>query len=128
MVGSGFALAYGFTNILVALDRWLSVLPFLLLLGGIAMSISNTSVNALLQTHSPEELRGRTVSLYMLAMRGGLSLGALFTGMTVGAFGVRGAFLLNGAIAIVTQLAIAWFWRRTGPPVSLRRSGMIEGS
>jgi MFS family permease len=128
IVGSCFALACGFANILVALDRWASILPILLLLGGIAMSISNTSVNALLQTHSPEELRGRTVSLYMLAMRGGLSLGGLFTGMTVGALGVREALLLNGAIAIVTQLAIAWFWRRTGSPQRLAGKGLIEGS
>ena len=118
LASSGAAISYGIANILVALNPWIAAMPIALVVAGITMSISNTSVNALLQTHSPPELRGRTVSLYMLAMRGGLSLGSLITGTTVTLFGVREALFVNGGLAIVAQLAIARLWQRAPMPQS----------
>ena len=115
-LGWGFAVLYGAVNVLTALDPWLWALPVLLLLGGVAMSFSNTSVNTLLQTHTPAALRGRSVSLYMLAMRGGLSLGGLFTGAMMQWIGVREALLVNGIVAIVAQLAIGRWWQRAPLP------------
>jgi hypothetical protein len=44
------------------------------------MTAGNVSANAHLQVAAPATLRGRSVSLYMIAMRGGLSIGALATG------------------------------------------------
>jgi MFS family permease len=117
-LGWGFAAVYGLVNVLVALDPWLSAVPVLLLLGGVAMSFSNTSVNTLLQAHASAELRGRTVSLYMLAMRGGLSLGGLATGATMQLIGVREALLVNGVFAIVVQLVIGRLWQRARLPVA----------
>ncbi len=46
----------------------------------------------------------------MIAMRGGLSLGALATGAAIHVLGVRHALLLNGVRALVLQLAIARTW------------------
>ena len=57
-------------------------------------------------------LLGQTVSLYMLAMRGGMSLGSLLTGGLVGLLGVREALLLNGLLAVLTQAAVARAWSR----------------
>jgi len=48
----------------------------------------------------------------MLAMRGGLSLGALLTGATANLLGVRNALLLNGLAAVVIQTVQARSWRR----------------
>lgn len=127
LMGSCFAIAYGLAVVLVGLDPWIASIPILLLLSGIAMSVSNTSVNALLQTHSPTELRGRTVSLYMLALRGGLSLGSIFTGATVALFGVRQALLVNGVLAAVAQIAIAWRWQRAPLPVSAEQNTAASG-
>ena len=60
--------------VLAALNPWYWAPPALLILAG--LSTSNTSANSLLQASAPPQLRGQTVSLFMLAMRGGTSLRA----------------------------------------------------
>jgi MFS family permease len=72
--------------------------------------MSNTMANTLIQSTAPQSLLGRTVSLYMLALRGGGALGSLLTGVAVSAFGVRSALLLDGAVAVIAQAAIARIW------------------
>lgn len=89
LLATASATFYGLITVLASLDPWLTGLPVLMLLGGVAMTFSNTSVNTLLQTRAPTSLRGRTVSFYMVAMRGGLSLGGLMTGATAHVFGVQ---------------------------------------
>jgi hypothetical protein len=66
-------------------------------------------------TASPRFLE-RTVSLYMLAMRGGISIGALLTGTAVTFFGVREALLFNGVAAIVLQAVLARMWFKAPMP------------
>jgi len=117
-VSSWFAAAYGAVLVLVAINPWFWSLPVLLMLAGISMTISNTSANSLLQATAPPELRGQTVSLYMLAMRGGISVGSLVTGASVHFFGVREALIMNGLLAIVAQLAIGRRWLRSRPHMS----------
>jgi hypothetical protein len=56
------------------------------------------------------------VSLYMLAMRGGISIGALLTGASVSVFGVQHALLFNGAIAVLLQAGVASAWLRASMP------------
>ncbi len=111
-ISSGFALAYGAVLILIALDPWFGGIPLLLLLAGASMTISNTAANSLLQAAASPRLLGQTVSLYMLAMRGGISLGALLTGAAVSVLGVRHALLLDGVAAMVVQAALARAWFR----------------
>lgn len=107
-----YAVGYGLVVVLAAWDPWLLMLPVILVLAGICMSVSNTSANTLVQTSAPSELRGQTVSLYMLAIRGGTSLGSLLTGASASTFGVRHALLVNGALAIVAHFVVIWWWRR----------------
>lgn len=116
-VSSGFALGYGAVLILCALDPWFWGIPPLLVLAGASMTISNTAANSLLQANVRPHLLGQTVSLYMLAMRGGISLGALMTGVEVNLLGVQRALLLNGVAAMVVQTGVAWTWRRAALPV-----------
>jgi MFS family permease len=115
-IASGFALCYGAVLLLIALDSWFWGLPPLLLLAGASMTVSNTAANSLLQATAHPRLLGQTVSLYMLAMRGGISLGALLTGATVGLLGVRHALFLNGLLALGVQAALAGGWFRTPSP------------
>lgn len=107
---SGFAIMFAVVVVAVALDPRAWALPLLFTLAGAAMTAGNVSANACLQMSAPAALRGRSVSLYMIAMRGGLALGALATGASVHAFGVRQALLLNGALALVLQLLVARKW------------------
>ena len=113
---SGFALAHGAVLVLTALSPWFWGLPPLLVLAGAAMTVSNTAANSLLQATANPRLLGRTVSLYMLAMRGGISLGALLTGAAVSLLGVQHALLLDGVAALVIQAALARTWFRAALP------------
>ena len=106
-LSSGFALAYGVVLVLTALNPWFWGAPPLLVLAGVSMTVSNTAANSLLQATAGPRLLGQTVSLYMLAMRGGLSFGALLTGAVVGVLGVRHALLLNGVLAVAAQVALS---------------------
>ena len=83
---------------LASVAPWLWALPILLMMGGFSMAVSNTSANSLLQTTAPARLRGRIISLYMLAMRGGLSVGSLLAGVSANLPGVRYALLINGSL------------------------------
>ena len=109
-LSSAFAIAFGALLIAAALDPWFWVLPVLLVLAGAAMTVSNTAANTLLQTTVEQAQLGQAVSLYMLAIRGGVSLGALFTGIAVSCFGVRYAILANGVLAVVLQIVFARMW------------------
>jgi predicted MFS family arabinose efflux permease len=109
-LSSGFAIGYGVVLILTAVNRSFWGVPPLLMMAGAFMTVSNTSANALLQATASPGVLGRTVSLYMLAVRGGLSIGALVTGATISWLGVQHALLLNGLISVVVQAALARVW------------------
>ncbi len=111
-LSAGFALACGVFMALVALSPWFWGVVALFALGGAALTISNTAANSLLQVTARPQLLGQTVSLYMLVMRGGMSLGALLTGLAVESFGVQHALLVNGVIAVVVECCVAWMWLR----------------
>jgi MFS family permease len=116
-ISTWFAAGYGVIVVLAALNPWAWGLPALLVLAGIAMTASNASANALLQSSAPARIRGQTVSLFMLAMRGGMALGSLVTGVTVHLLDVQEALLLNGVIAVLAHLALGRAWLK----VPLRR-------
>ena len=115
-LSSAFALCYGVVLVFTALNPWFWGLPPLLALAGASMTVSNTAANSLLQAKASPDLLGQTVSLYTLAMRGGISFGALLTGAAVGLLGVRQALLMNGILAVLIQIVLALSWFRRTPP------------
>jgi predicted MFS family arabinose efflux permease len=115
-ISSWSAAAYGGVLVLAALNPWYWGLPALLVVAGGVMSVSNISANTLIQTHTPARLRGQAVSLFMLAMRGGLSIGALAAGATVSLLGVTEAILINGVLAVLVQAVIGHYWFRASLP------------
>jgi len=106
------AIILGALVVLAGFDPWLWTLPAIAALAGAAMTTSNTLANSLIQQTTSDELRGQAVSLYMLALRGGVAVGAVATGAAVQALGTRGAIVADGAAAIAVQLAIARSWHR----------------
>jgi len=114
-LSSWFAVGYGVIVMLAALTPWLWGLAALLIVAGLSMNVSNTSANTLLQAAAPPRLLGQTVSLYMLALRGGVSIGSFVTGITVGLVGVREALLLNGGLAVIGQLIVLQQRKRSRP-------------
>jgi len=101
---------------LTALNPWAWGLPALFVLGGVFMTSSSASANAHLQSMAPVALRGQTVSLFMLALRGGMAVGGLLTGASVSLLGVRHALLLNGVLALLAQCAVRRMWLRAPIP------------
>jgi predicted MFS family arabinose efflux permease len=59
----------------------------LLFVAGISLVTAMSTLNSLVQEHAPNELRGRIVSIYGLAFRGGSPLGSVVAGFLVGPFG-----------------------------------------
>ncbi len=106
------AVGYGAILVLTAVNQSFWLLSALFVLAGVCMTASNTSANAFLLGAAPMRIQGQTISVYMLAMRGGVSIGSLVTGLTVGLLGVRQALFVNGALAIAVQLVIARTWVR----------------
>ena len=117
-LSSWFAASYGLILVLSGINSWIWVLPPLLVVAGLSMSISSTSANTLLQSTASSGLRGQTLSLYMLAMRGGLSIGSLLTGVSAHLLGVRNALLINGVLAVLAQLIVGHAWLRSPLPKS----------
>jgi predicted MFS family arabinose efflux permease len=83
------------------------------------MTVSNTAANSLLQASARPHLLGQTVSLYMLALRGGISIGAVITGAMVGHFGVQRAILFDGLAAVAVQLVVGRVWARARLPMTI---------
>jgi predicted MFS family arabinose efflux permease len=115
-VSTRFAAGYGLVVVLVALNSWFWGLPVLLVLAGLSMNVSNTAANSFLQATANPRMHGQTVSLYMLAMRGGLSIGSLLTGAAVSYLGVRYALLINGVIAVAVHALVGRNWLRSAAP------------
>jgi predicted MFS family arabinose efflux permease len=111
-LSSGFAALYGVVVIAAGWSGNPWGLSLLFVLAGISMTVSNTSANVVLQSSANDNVRGQTVSLYMLAMRGGMALGSLLTGLSVGAVGIRVALSINGALAVLLHLVLARLWSR----------------
>jgi MFS family permease len=110
------AMGFGITMTLAAINPWTWASPALLVLAGVSMSVCNTSSNSLLQASASPQFRGITVSLFMLAMRGGLALGGVLTGAAASFVGIREALLMDGFLAIVVVAVISRAWLKSPLP------------
>ncbi len=88
---------------------------------GAAMIVQMASSNTLLQLLAPPELRGRIVSIYMLAFMGMAPLGSLIAGLLASRVGTPDAVLIGGAVCLAAAL---WFATRLP---SLRRAAVAGG-
>lgn len=70
--------------------------------------------NAIVQSHVPDALRGRVMSIYTLVAFGALPLGALWVGALAERLGERTAIDLNAALLLGVSLALwlsaRWLW------------------
>lgn len=91
-----------------ALSRNLTLSYFVLFLTGLSIIILFASITSLVQLGTAEEMRGRTMSIFMLAFRGGMPLGGLAIGALAEKFSpsmaLLGAAIVLGAAALAVQL------------------------
>jgi len=95
---------YGVLIIAFAASRMLWLSYILLFLTGAALMIVFSTVTSLVQMIAPNEMRGRVMSIYMLAFRGGMPLGSLVSGWLATFFGAPLVIGINGALLVVVAV------------------------
>ena len=86
--------AFAMSNVM-----WLSEL--LLFLTGAALMVVFSTVTSLIQLIAPNEMRGRVMSIYMVAFRGGMPLGSLASGYLATFLGAPNVIAINGILLII---------------------------
>jgi MFS family permease len=86
-------LAFGVSHVV-----WLSEL--LLFAMGAAMMVAFSTITSLVQLIAPNEMRGRVMSIYMLAFRGGMPLGSLVSGYLATLVGPIVVLEANGVLLV----------------------------
>ncbi len=91
-----------------ALSRVLWLSDILLFGVGAALIIVFATVTSLVQLIVPNELRGRVMSIYMVAFRGGMPLGSLVSGYFASKFGAPIVLVCNGILlaAVATYFMV----------------------
>jgi len=90
-------LAFAMSDVL-----WLS--DILLFFTGAALMVVFSTVTSLIQLIAPNEMRGRVMSIYMVAFRGGMPLGSLASGYLATFLGAPNVIAINGVLLIVVAV------------------------
>ena len=88
---------------------------FLLMITGWGMILFNASANSMIQVNSPDAMRGRIMSAYILASGGMVPIGSLYAGYTAQKIGCSFAFQLSGIIGIAAVLLTTVFFKKMKP-------------
>jgi MFS family permease len=105
------AFAFGTLEIAFALSP-LYILAFPLLVGiGFAQVVVTAAAATAVQTITPDHLRGRIISVYLLVYAGALPLGNFLAGAATTRIGVSITFLLGGALCLIVTIT-AWLLRQ----------------
>jgi predicted MFS family arabinose efflux permease len=97
---------YGLLIVAFAMSRTLILSEMLLFLTGFALMMVFSTVTSLVQLIAPNEMRGRVMSIYMLAFRGGMPLGSLVSGWVATLTSAPTVLIMNG---VLLSLVAAWF-------------------
>jgi len=103
-------IVYGLLIIAFASSRILWLSEILLFFTGVALMVVFSTVTSLVQLIAPNEMRGRVMSIYMLAFRGGMPLGSLVSGYFAKSFGAPVVIGVNGMLLVAVA---AYFLTRS---------------
>ena len=92
---------YGVLIVAFAWSRMLWLSYILLFFTGMTLMIVFSTVTSVVQLIAPNEMRGRVMSIYMLAFRGGMPLGSLVSGYFATLIGAPKVIAINGALLVV---------------------------
>ena len=106
---------FGAALVLFALSRalWLS-LAILVPLGA-AMMIEMSATNTLVQTITPDALRGRIMAIWAMIFMGFAPFGSLIAGSLATAIGPSATLILGGAVCLSGASVFAWWLWKTHP-------------
>ena len=109
-----------------ALSTSLVLSLVLLFCGGILFMALFSISFSLVQLTVPDGLRGRVVSIYMVALRGGGPIGGLVAGALADMFSAPSVMAVNGALLAVVAAAFLFF--RGGGILASRAASNDNGS
>jgi MFS family permease len=89
-----------------AISRLFWVNAVLLFACGTGMVMVFATLSSLVQLYAPNEMRGRVMSIYMVAFRGGMPLGSLVAGWLANVSSAPTVLTVNG---VLLSLVAAWF-------------------
>jgi len=98
---------FGGGLILFALASDIAVALPTLVVTGLGLMIHMSSSNTIIQSTVDDDKRGRTMSIYMMAMQGMMPFGSLLSGFLAKVAGVQQMYAICGGLCL---LASAWFW------------------
>ena len=78
----------------------------LLVASGYTLTTALSTVSSLVQEHTPDDLRGRVMSIFGLAFRGGLPVGSLVGGLFVREAGVPAVMATSCALLLLLAVAL----------------------
>jgi MFS family permease len=105
-------MAFGVLIAAFSLSRTLWLSNILLFLCGAALLTVFSMTASLVQLIVPDHLRGRVMSIYMVAFRGGMPLGSLASGFAASLLSVPAVLAINGSL--VSLVAIYFFFKSHG--------------
>jgi predicted MFS family arabinose efflux permease len=91
-------IALGLLIVLFAATRLLWLNAVLLFAAGACMMMVFATLSSLVQLNAPNEMRGRVMSIYMVAFRGGMPLGSLLGGWAASLSSAPTVLMVNGAL------------------------------
>ena len=103
-------LVFGLLVTLFALTRLLWLNAILLFAAAACMVMVFAMLSSLVQLQAPNEMRGRVMSIYMVAFRGGMPLGSLAGGWLATLTSAPAVLTVNG---ILLSAVAAWFLLRS---------------
>jgi MFS family permease len=106
---------FGVLTVAFAYSRALWISYALLVVSGAALMVVFSLFTSLVQLIAPNHMRGRVMSIYMVAFRGGMPLGSLVTGLAIDQVGAPAAIAVNGVLLSGVAL---WFLVRRHVPGS----------
>ena len=95
---------YGLLIVAFAVTRVMWVSELLLFLLGAALMVVFATVTSLVQLIAPNEMRGRVMSIYLLAFRGGMPLGGLASGYLATFLSASTVLIINGALLAASAI------------------------
>lgn len=82
-------------------SRWLPLSLVLIFLSGSALMVTFSMVSSLVQAVSTDEMRGRVMSVYNVAFRGGMPIGGLVLGKIIPIFTAPVTMAVTGGLLVV---------------------------
>ena len=95
-----------------AASKWLPLSGAMLVLVGASMMAVFATVNSLVQLITTHEMRGRVMSVYNVAFRGGMPMGNLLSGWLVPLFTAPVVLTVNGVALVLLAIYFLFIQRR----------------